>query len=226
MKWIIDSRIKHDSNAILLEKEYFCIFEEECTFGYATHSEVILKNEDSSSRYKEDNFVPPVTSRDDQSDDSGFVPPVNTETTDTQVSHSHSFPQQNNLHQVLLLFVKADSGNNIITALKSEMKLSSKYSDDLYIETMNLWVGTEKEFDTHFAVDFSQEDSKGDIPKLDFVILQIQLYGDFNGYKKGDSSVERINFFKQICDKKLTVSRISRRLNFTNSKGASISWEK
>ena len=226
MKLIIDSRIKHDSNAILLEKEYFCIFEEECTFGYTTHSEVILKNEDSSSRYKEDDFIPPVTSRGDQSDDSGFVPPVTSETTDTQVSHSHSFPQQNNLHQVLLLFVKADSGNNIITALKSEMKLSPKYSDDLYIETMNLWVGTEKEFDTNFAVDFSHEDSKGDIPKLDFVILKIQLHGEFNGYKMGASSVDRMNFFKQICEKELTVSRISGRLNFTNSKGASLSWEK
>ncbi len=226
MKWIIDSHIKHDNNAILLEKKYFCIFEKECTFGYATYSEVILKNEDSHSRYKEDNFIPPEAPRGDQSNDSGFIPPVTSEPTDTQVSHSHIFSQQDNHRQVLLLFVKADSGNNIITALKSEMKLSPKYSDDLYIETMNLWVGTEKEFNTNFATDFSHEDSKGDIPKLDFIILQIQLHGDFKGYKMGASSVERMNFFKQICEKELTISRISRRLNFTNSKGASLSWEK
>lgn len=226
MKWIIDSRIKHDCNAILLEKEYFCIFEEECTFGYATHSEVILKNEDSPSRYKEDNFIHPVTSKDDQSDDSGFVPPATSETTNTQVSHSHSFSRQNNLLQVLLLFVKADSGNNIITALKSEMKLSPKYSDDLYIETMNLWVGNEDEFNTNFAPDFSLEDSKGDIPKLDFFILQIHLHGDFHGYRMGDSSIERMDFFKQICEKELTISGISNRLNFSISKGASLSWEK
>ena len=67
MKLIIDARIKHDGNATLLEKKYFCIFEKECVFGCVSHSEVISKNEDSPSRYKENHFIPPATSRGKQS---------------------------------------------------------------------------------------------------------------------------------------------------------------
>lgn len=226
MKIFIDSRIKHNNNAILFEKDYFCFLDEECFLGYVTHSEVILKNEDSSSCYSEDGFVPPVTSKVGHSDDSGFTPPVTTEVSDTQDIHPEMSSQQNILQQVLLLFVKADSGNNVISALEAEMKLSPKYADDLYIETMNLWVGTEKEFNEVVAPDFSHEDSKGDIPKLDFVIIQVQLHGDFEGYKMGANTIDRMKFFQQICNKELAITRISKRLNFTNSKGASISWEK
>lgn len=91
---------------------------------------------------------------------------------------------------------------------------------------MNLWVGSKKQFDENIVSDFSLADSKGEIPKLDFVIIQIQLCDNFSGYQKGASSIDRMNFLKHICDKELSIVRFSNRLNFENSKGASFSWEK
>lgn len=209
MKWQIDSHVKHENNVVLLEKKYFCILEEECTLGYATHTEVILKNNSSSNRCSDDNFVPPVNSQEPKNNDFGFIPPVNDDANTMPHNQIVSTNVGHDVQQVLLLFVKADSGNSIISDLKSEMKLSPRYSDELYLETMNLWVGTRKQFDEKMASDFSHVESKGDVPKLDFVIIQLQLHKDCQGYQQGASSIERINFFKHICNQELSIVRFS-----------------
>lgn len=226
MKWLKDSHIKHEHDAILLEKEYFCILDKECMFGYATRSEVILKNGNSSSHFTEDTFVPPVNTWEHKNTDSQFVPPVNDDEDPHTDSSSFTGVSKREVQNVLLLFVKADSGSSIITTLKSEMKLSPKYVDDLYLETMNLWVGTKESFNRDFASDFSLDNHKGDIPKLEFVIIQVQFVGNFKGYHKGANSMERMEFFKQICKAELPIVRLSNRLNFSNSPGASLSWIK
>lgn len=226
MKWIIDSHIKHEDNATLLVNRYFCLLEKKCILGYTKHSEVIYRNEKTTSSSSVDTFISPINSQENNSDDSSFVPPIKDDSVDDISYPSNSEVTKYGIEKVLLLFVKADSGSNIISALKSKMKLLPNYFDNLYLETMNLWVGSKKQFDEEIVSDFSLADSKGEIPKLDFVIIQIQLCDNFSGYQKGANNIDRMDFLKHICDKELSIVRFSNRLNFENSKGASLSWEK
>lgn len=226
MKWIIDSHIKHEDNKTLLVNRYFCLLDRKCILGYTKHSEVICRNERTTSSSSIDTFISPINSQENKYVDTSFVPPIKDDSIEDISYPSNSEVTKYGIQNILLLFVKADSGNNIISALKSKMKLSPIYFDNLYLETMNLWVGSKKQFDENIVSDFSLADSKGEIPKLDFVIIQIQLCDNFSGYQKGASSIDRMNFLKHICDKELSIARFSNRLNFENSKGASFSWEK
>lgn len=221
---MVRNQRKHKKDTIFFEKEYFGILENECSLGFVTKSEMICKENNSSDCSSKDSFVPPFSESSHDSQDSSFVPPVG----DNMDARSEMLGKttKDDEQQVLLLFVKADSGSSIITSLKSEMKLSSKYSDDLYLETMNLWAGTQDQFEEEIISDFSLAESKGDIPKLDFVIMQIKLCDKFQGYQIEASSAERMEFFKHICEKGCPIVRISNRLNFGNSRGASMSWEK
>ena len=104
--------------------------------------------------------------------------------------------------------------------------MSENHSDELYLNTMNIWVGAERDFNDKIESDFSLNESKGDIPQLDFVILQILLPDNIPGYQIGLSSGERIDFFNIICENELPIIRFSNRLNFSVSNGARLSWEK
>lgn len=127
---------------------------------------------------------------------------------------------------ILLLFVKAENGGNLLREISSTMQLHSEQSEDLYLNVINIWMGTAEDFNTFFASSFNQRESRGDSALLDFVILKIDLPVQYGGLRKGKSSIERMNAIGKLCDDNVRISQISKRLNFGVLSAKDLIWEK
>ena len=86
---------------------------------------------------------------------------------------------------VLVLLVKADAGEELLKKLSVTGQLSSEMSEDLYLNIMNLWMGSSLDFHNHFSDAFNSAESKGATAALDFVMLKIDLQLQYGGLRKG-----------------------------------------
>lgn len=127
---------------------------------------------------------------------------------------------------ILILFVKAEGGSNLLREIEGNMLLHSEQSEDLYLNVTNIWMGTTEDFNTFFASCFNQKESRGDSPLLDFVLLKIDLRVQYGGLRKGKSSIERMNAIGKLCDDNVRISQISKRLNYGLLSGKELIWEK
>lgn len=127
---------------------------------------------------------------------------------------------------ILILFVKAKSGDNLLREITGNMQLNSEQSEDLYLNVINIWMGSTEDFNTFFASCFNQKESLGDSALLDFVMLKIDLIVQYDGLHKGKNSIERMNSIEKLCDDNTHISQISKRLNFDVLPAKNLIWEK
>lgn len=127
---------------------------------------------------------------------------------------------------VLVLLVKADAGEELLKKLSVTGQLSSEMSEDLYLNIMNLWMGSSSDFHNHFNDAFNSAESKGATAALDFVMLKIDLQLQYGGLRKGKSNIERMNAIEKLCEDNTSISQISKRLNFDVVPISDFIWEK
>lgn len=147
----------------------------------------------------------------------------NTPQTDYTSSVQQSKPKTDD---ILILFVKAESGSKLLKEITNTMQLHSEQSEDLYLNVINIWMGSAEDFNTNFANSFNQKESRGDSALLDFVMLKIDLRVQYGGLRKGKSSIERMNAIGKLCDDNASISQISNRLNFGVFPANNLIWEK
>lgn len=127
---------------------------------------------------------------------------------------------------VLVLFVKAGAGEELLKKLSIAGQLSGDVSEELYLNIMNLWMGSFMDFHDHFADSFNSAESRGATPALDFVMLKIDLQLQYGGLRKGKGSIERINAIEKLCEDNTRISQISKRLSFDSVPVNDFIWEK
>lgn len=127
---------------------------------------------------------------------------------------------------VLVLLVKADAGEELLKKLSVTRQLSSEMSEDLYLNIMNLWMGSSLDFHNHFSDAFNSAESKGATAALDFVMLKIDLQLQYGGLRKGKSNIERMNAIEKLCEDNTCISQISKRLSFDVVPISDFIWEK
>jgi len=127
---------------------------------------------------------------------------------------------------VLVLFVKADAGKELLKKLSVVGHLSGDVSEELYLNIMNLWMGSSVDFHNHFADAFSSAENRGSTTALDFVMLKIDLQLQYGGLRKGKGSIERMNAIEKLCDDNACISQISKRLSFDVAPVNDFIWEK
>ncbi len=128
--------------------------------------------------------------------------------------------------EVLVLFVKADAGEDLLKKLSVTWQLSSEMSEDLYLNTMNIWMGSSINFHNQFTDAFNSAESKGATAALDFVMLKIDLKLQYGGLRKGKGNIERMNAIEKLCEDNARISQISKRLNFDVVPVSDFIWEK
>ncbi|MBO5698895.1 MAG: hypothetical protein J6R79_02690 [Bacteroidaceae bacterium] len=148
---------------------------------------------------------------------------VNTHQTDYTPQVQQPKPQ---IDDILVLFVKAESGSNLLREIAANMQLHREQSEDLYLNVINIWMGSTKDFNTFFASSFNQKENRGESALLDFVMLKIDLQIQYAGLRKGNTSIERINAIGKLCDDNVCISQISQRLNFGVFPANNLIWEK
>lgn len=131
--------------------------------------------------------------------------------------------------EVLLLFLKAD--DPLIQKVRNLKKLNSENDEslpeELYMNTLNLWQGSEYEFKTRFSESFNNPEKRGVTPSLDFVIVKIGIKKNYLGFRKGQvSPIDRMEGFKQLCEDKVEILAFSNRQNFENTNLGNFTWEK
>lgn len=140
---------------------------------------------------------------------------------------SHSKKTWEETHdEVLVLFVKADAGEGLLKKLSVTWQLSSEMSEDLYLNTMNLWMGSSVDFRNQFTDAFNSAESKGATAALDFVMLKIDLKLQYGGLRKGKGNIERMNAIEKLCEDNARISQISNRLSFDAVPVSDFIWEK
>lgn len=127
---------------------------------------------------------------------------------------------------VLVLFVKADSGEELLKKLSITGQLSSEVSEELYLNIMNLWMGSLMDFHNYFADSFNSAENRGTTSALDFVMLKIDLQLQYGGLRKGKGSIERMNAIEKLCEDNTHISQISKRLSFDTVSVNDLIWEK
>lgn len=208
MKILLNSTLKETSQKIILEKEYFCILDHSTLLGIKKECDNIDKPL----------YTPPS--------DPPFITPVYIEEEEPVASQPRS-DKKNFLKQdiILVLFVKASAGFNLLKQIKEQGALSPECADELYLHTMNLWVGDQSSFDKYIYPDFNMIEQHSNIPTLDYVMVQTYLPKKYSGFEKDAKSVDRIRFINEICFDRLPIIKISKRLNFS-SKASEYAWEK
>lgn len=134
--------------------------------------------------------------------------------------------QQPQKDDVLILFVKADGGDKLLREIANSQQLQSDLSEDLYLNVINIWMGTTADFNRLFANCFVLRESRGNSAPLDFVMIKIDLQFQYGGLRKGKSSIERMNAIGKLCDDNVRISQISNRLNFGVLAAKDHIWEK
>ena len=144
----------------------------------------------------------------------------------TENAHSQKRTWEETHDDTLVLFVKADAGEDLLKKLSIDRQLSSNVSEELYLNTMNLWMGSFIDFHNHFADSFNFVESRGTTPTLDFVMLKIDLQLQYGGLRKGKGNIERMNAIEKLCEDNTRISQISKRLSFDTISVNDLIWEK
>lgn len=166
--------------------------------------------------------------RSDMSSEKSLRKPERNECPDSSVGRIDSSKEtwEKTHDDILVLFVKADSGKELLKKLSVTERLSSDISEELYLNIMNLWMGSFMDFHNHFADPFKSTESRGTTPALDFVMLKIDLQLQYGGLRKGKSNIERMNAFEKLCEDNTRISQISKRLSFDTVSVNDLIWEK
>lgn len=127
---------------------------------------------------------------------------------------------------VLVLLLKAEVGEELLKKLSVTRQLNSEMSEDLYLNIMNLWMGSSVDFHKHFGDAFNLAESKGATAALDFVMLKIDLKLQYGGLRKGKGNIERMNAIEKLCEDNTRISQISKRLSFDTVPISDFIWEK
>ena len=117
---------------------------------------------------------------------------------------------------VLILFIKADAATSLIETIKTRGCLYHGAETPLYVCAMKMWVGTEKQYSkTNIKLEFNRvEISNSFVPEYDYVVMKFKLEKNYSGFKRGEDSYARNQFFSKICIDNVRLIEYSKRLSF------------
>lgn len=117
---------------------------------------------------------------------------------------------------ILVLFIKADEASTLITDIKTKNCLFPGAEKSLFVSTMKMWVGTERQYEqSNIKLEFTRRENPSSFVKeYDYVAMRFNLTDIYRGYMKEDDSFERNQFFTSICKDKIGLVEYSERLSF------------
>ena len=132
---------------------------------------------------------------------------------------------------VLLLFIKSDAGASFVRKFSELTFLNSEndenLAEELFLNTFNLWKGTQSQFGKIFANIIDAPETSGTISSLDFYIVKLKIKREYSEFRKGNvSPIERMNGFNKICEDKVEIVGISKKQTFENSEIGAYTWSK
>lgn len=138
-----------------------------------------------------------------------------------KLSQNSDFPykepaQRKELLQVLILFIKADRGSKLLSKMSQANSLYPEAVNDLYINTMKMWIGTEQEYAKSFIKnEFKRIATDENTAKeYDYIAVRLKLNKAYAGSSVNADSYERNQFFKAICEDCIPCIEFSKRLSF------------
>lgn len=132
---------------------------------------------------------------------------------------------------VLLLFIKSDAGASFVQKISNLTFLNSEndenLSEELFLNTFNLWKGTQSQFSKVFSNIIDTPETTGTISSLDFYIVKLKINKEYNEFRCGNvSPIERMDGFSRLCQDKVEIIGISKKQTFENSTMGSHTWSK
>lgn len=132
---------------------------------------------------------------------------------------------------VLLLFIKSDAGASFVQKISNITFLNSEndenLSEELFLNTFNLWKGTQSQFSEIFSNIIDAPETTGTISSLDFYIVKLKINKEYNEFRSGNvSPIERMDGFNRLCQDKVEIIGISKKQTFENSTMGSHTWSK
>lgn len=127
--------------------------------------------------------------------------------------------ENSTIKDCLILIVKADGASSLIDRLLKTHYLQIGDEGDLFINTMKMWNGTSKDFEnSNLVKEFYREDCSDSFAKeYDYYVLRFKLLINYSGTQRNSDSYERSCFFKQICEDRVELLTISKRLSFDDN---------
>lgn len=119
---------------------------------------------------------------------------------------------------VLVLFIKADA-NTLIDAIKQKGALYKGADNELFVNSMKMWVGTVSQFEnSSVKAEFKKaENTDSFVKEYDYIAMRFQLDKEYSGYNSGADSYERNQFFENICKDNVRLIECSERLSFNDN---------